>query len=353
MKRRSFLLAPLALLGPARAAEPSYPRVAPAALRFPRDHGAHPAYRTEWWYLTGWLRGPQREFGFQITFFRNRPGIAEGIDSRFAAKQLLFAHAALSDPDAGKLLHDQRSARAGFGLAEAGEGDTSMRIDDWSLVRGAEGYVARIPARDFQYELRFRPAQEVLPQGDGGYSRKGPRPGQASHYYSWPQLRVSGSVTRGGKSAAVEGVAWLDHEWSSEALATEAAGWDWTGLNGDDGSALMAFRIRGKDGSVYWAGGSHRTAAGRVTVFRPQDVVFEPRELWRSPRTGAEYPESMRVRAGGLEVTLDPMMSDQEVDARASTGTVYWEGAVSAHSGGQRYGRGYLELTGYWKPLKL
>jgi predicted secreted hydrolase len=352
VKRRTFLWLPAALAAtPVLGADVAYPRVVRGTpVAFPRDHGAHPSYRTEWWYLTGWLGG---DTGFQVTFFRNRPGIAENVESRFAATQLLFAHAALADPKAGKLVHDQRSARAGFGLAQASEADTDVRIDDWSIVRSADGYRALVSAREFELDLRFAPTQPVLLQGDGGFSSKGPRAEQASHYYSWPQLRVTGTLRRAGSSSQVSGIAWLDHEWSSEALAPEAAGWDWTGINADDGSALMAFRMRGKDGGVYWAGGSHRSADGRLTVFRRDQVTFEPLSRWRSSRTGTEYPTAMRVRTPAVELELQPMMQDQELDARPSTGTVYWEGAATALHAGRVYGRGYLELTGYGKPLNL
>jgi predicted secreted hydrolase len=186
-----------------------------------------------------------------------------------------------------------------------------------------------------------------LLQGDAGYSRKGPQRGQASHYYSMPHLRVSGSMEIENKTLAVHGEAWLDHEWSSEYLPADAQGWDWACINLSDGGALMAFRMRARDGSTLWAGGSLRNANDRLTVFSPGDVAFEPFRLWRSPRTGADYPVAMRVRAGDLILELDPLMDDQELDSRASTGIIYWEGAVRATSGGKPAGRGYLELTGY------
>ncbi len=323
-------------------------------LQFPRDYGSHPQFRTEWWYLTGWVKDAKgRDLGIQITFFRNRPLVAENNPSHFAPRQLLFAHAALADPANGKLLHDQRAARAGFGLAEAKEGGTDVWIDDWSLQQTDSGYRARIAARDFSYALEFKTTQPVLLQGEHGLSRKGPLPAQASYYYSQPQLAVSGTITVKGESFAVSGSAWLDHEWSSEYLAKEAAGWDWVGLNLADGGALMAFRIRDKKGGTFWAGGSLRAADGRVRVLKPKEVSFEPVRRWRSPRTGTEYPVAMRLRAGGLDLDLEPLLDDQELDARASTGTIYWEGAVRARAGGKLQGSGYLELTGYWRPLRM
>ncbi|MFH1043568.1 MAG: lipocalin-like domain-containing protein [Pseudomonadota bacterium] len=332
-----------------------YAQVQPGVeLQFPRDHGSHPQFRTEWWYLTGWVRDERGgERGIQITFFRNRPRVAENNPSRFAPRQLLFAHAALADVKAGKLLHDQRAARAGFGLAEAQEGRTDVVLDDWSLTQTASGYSARVRAREFDFALDFKTTQPVLLQGERGLSRKGPRPAQASYYYSQPQLALSGSITVGGEKRAVSGAAWLDHEWSSDYLAPEAQGWDWIGLNLADGGALMAFRVRDGSGGTLWAGGALRAADGRVRILAPGDVRFESLRRWRSPRTQTEYPVALRVRAGSLEFDLEPMLDDQELDARASTGTIYWEGAVSARALGKRLGAGYLELTGYWRPLRL
>lgn len=333
---------------------PDYPAVVPGqALRFPYDDGAHPAFRTEWWYVTGWLRQKSgAPLGFQVTFFRSRPSLDQRDPSRFAPNELIFAHAAIADPLVGRLSFDQRAARTGFGLAGAAVGDTRVHVDDWSLERGSAGtYHAVVRARDFTFDLAFKPTQPVLPEGDAGYSRKGPLPDQASYYYSLPHLSVSGTVARGGARLAVEGTAWLDHEWSSEELAAGAVGWDWTAINLDDGGALMAFRIRDKTGAPVWAGGTLRQADGKVTTLPPSAVTFHPSRWWRSPRTGTRYPVAMRLNAGGLSVDLEPLMSDQELDSRASTGAVYWEGAVSAVRDGKPVGKGYLELTGYFHSL--
>jgi len=357
MKRRAFLCTPIALVAPQVTAAFAYPAVeAGRALLFPRDFGSHPEFRTEWWYLTATLQDGEGEggaVGVQITFFRIRTPFDSQGESRFAPRQLLFAHAAIALPQRGRLIVDQRAARAGFGLAEAAEGTTDVRIGDWTLVRGDHGYAARIVAREFALELDFVPRAPPLPQGSAGVSRKGPAPAQASYYYSEPQLVTRGTVTVDGRRRAVDGVAWLDHEWSSEYLAADARGWDWTGVNFDDGGALMAFRIRDRAGATYWAGGSLRDAAGNVTAFDPDAVAFTPQRSWRSPGTNVDYPVAIRVRAGSVDVMLEPLFDDQELDARGSVGTVYWEGAVTATRGGARVGRGYLELTGYGAPLKL
>ena len=328
--------------------------IARQPLGFPQDHGAHPAFRTEWWYITGWLRTQTgEELGVQVTFFRHRPRVQENNPSLFAPKQLIFAHAAIAQAKHGRLFHDQRAAREVLGLAFAKEGDTNVALDGWSLKRNGSRYAAAIAARSFGLALVFEPRQPVLLQGDGGFSRKGPHPSQASYYYSLPHMDASGTVVLEGRRLQVTGTAWLDHEWSSEMLAEEAVGWDWAGVNLHDGSALMFFRLRDKAGNTYWAGGSHRDAAGRTKILHRDGAAFTPTRRWRSPRTGAHYPVAMRVRAGEFELDLEPLMDDQELDARASTGTVYWEGAVRAKRNGLEIGLGYLELTGYHGRVRL
>jgi predicted secreted hydrolase len=355
MNRRSFIVSPLLLLAArARGAEP-FPQVTPGQpLQFPQDYGSHPAFRNEWWYITGWLQEKgETAFGFQITFFRNRPGVAEDNPSRFAPRQLLFAHAALADPRLGRLRRDERAAREGFELAGAREGTTDVWIADWSLKRIGTSYRTQIAGRDFSFDLQFVPTQSVLLEGDGGVSGKGPLPAQSSYYYSEPHLAVKGRMSIADADATVMGVAWLDHEWSSEYMAPQAVGWDWTGINFDDGGALMAFRMRDRAGARFWAGGSHRSGDRRLRVFGPDEIDFSPTRWWRSPRTQVKYPVAMTVRAGDLAYALEPLIDDQELDARAGVGVLYWEGAVRAIQANRAVGRGYLELTGYGKPLKL
>ncbi len=353
--RRTFLLLPVLAFATPASADVAYGRVEPGrVLRFPGDHGSHPEFRTEWWYVTGWIGDAAgNAYGVQVTFFRNRPGVAEANPSAFAPRQLVFAHAALADPRRGRLDHDQRAARAGFGLAGADEATTRVWIDDWSLALAKGTYRARISAREFELDLEFAPTHPLLLHGAAGYSRKGPAPGQASYYYSQPQLAVTGTIVRARAPIAVSGTAWLDHEWSSEVMASEATGWDWTGINLAAGGALMAFRMRNRTGGTLWAGGTLRGPDGRIHVFAETDVRFTPVRSWRSPRTGVAYPIAMTVVAGGMELALEPLFDDQELDSRASTGTIYWEGAVRATTSGREAGRGYLELTGYGSPLRL
>ncbi|MES3002375.1 MAG: carotenoid 1,2-hydratase [Pseudomonadota bacterium] len=349
--RRSLLLAtPGLALFPVDAAL----ALPPAALAFPRDHGAHPYFRTEWWYITGALRSGEREFGFQVTFFRSRIDATQAMNSRFAAKQLVFAHAAITDVQGRKLWHDQRIAREGFDVAKAATNDLSVRLRDWSMDRSDAGYRCRIVAGDFSLDLNCVPTQAVLPQGQNGLSRKGPQPEQASYYYSVPQLAVQGGVTLQGARTQVAGKAWLDHEWSNELLHPEAVGWDWIGMNLDDGSALTAFRLRREDGSTVWDGGSFRPAKGSVYVFSPGEAVFSPQRRWTSPRSQTRYPVEWIVRTPADFYTVKALVDDQELDSRASTGAIYWEGVADLFdSNGKRVGRGYLEMTGYASRLKI
>jgi predicted secreted hydrolase len=341
-------------------------------LVFPRDFGAHPAFRTEWWYITGWLEpqsGAAEPLGFQITFFRSRPRIDPRNPSRFAARQLVLAHIALSDRRRGTLVHAERSAREGFDLAGAREGDTDVWIDDWRLQRSgatqASRYQASFPGDALAFDLQLAATQPLLLHGVDGFSQKGPAARQASYYYTQPQLAVSGHIVHESRRLPVRGRAWFDHEWSSEILADGAVGWDWAGLNLDDGSALMVFRIRDRNGSALWAGGTFRPARGAPVTLGPRAITFTALREWRSARTGARYPVAVRVAvpAQALAFDLLPLFDDQELDARASTGIVYWEGAVSVQraaaergtsaAGADVVGRGYLELTGYQRALSL
>ncbi len=340
---------------PPPAGSIAYPSVVPGyRMRFPEDEGSHPAFRTEWWYITGWLEVERRApTGFQITFFRTRPETEARNPSAFSPRQIYVAHAALSDPAQGRLIQDQKVAREAFGLAGAAEKRTHVWIDDWALAQNGRTYRVTVPARDFILDVTCTAEQPPLEQGADGYSRKGPDPKAASYYYSLPHLSVSGALTRSGRRAPVTGTAWLDHEWSSSYMDARASGWDWVGLNMDDGSALMLFQMREPTGAKFWAGGAHRNMNGMRRTFAPAEVEMIPTRWWRSARTGSNYPVAWRLRAAELDIEIKPLMDDQEHDTRLSVGTIYWEGAVTAGVGGRSVGRGYLELTGYWKPMKL
>lgn len=365
LSRRSMLRTALALpAGLAAGGLAGATQVLPSTrLVFPRDHGAHPAFRTEWWYATGVLHSGQGEtLGFQITFFRTRVDVnlGDAPPGRFTPRHVLFAHGALTDVHAGKLWHGQRIGRWNGDPAVrphfAALADTGVQLGGWSLERTGGAYMARLAEPTFGFELALSPTQPLLLQGEAGFSRKGPELAQASHYYSQPQLAVTGRVHVQGRARNVTGTAWLDHEWSESLLHPEAVGWDWIGMNLDSGAALTAFRLRRADGGALWMGGSWRASAHAAPqVFGPQSCQWVALRHWLSPASQARYPVQWRVDtpAGSFEVRA--LLDAQELDSRRSTGTVYWEGLselLDARSG-QRVGRGYLEMTGYAGRLML
>ena len=372
MRRRACLWAAAALAAwvrPVASAEEDDSAVRRGrTLRFPRDHGAHLGATIEWWYVTGWL-GSEAEptHGFQLTFFRSRTGLAVGNPSRFAARHLLFAHAAVTDLAGASHRHAERLARWSGEPAAAWAGasltDADLRLAGWSLQRDGQAYRAKLPARPFDIDLQLERRQPLLLQGDAGFSRKGPEEAQASHYYSEPQLGVTGRLTPAVGSTALgnaardtpaSGRAWLDHEWSHELLHPEAVGWDWIGINLFDGSALTAFRLRRRDGSTLWAGGSWRPAGAAVRAFAPDEVRFAPGRRWTSPGSAAVYPVQWTLDSPAGRFDVNALLDAQELDSRSSTGTIYWEGLSELLApGGRRVGLGYLEMTGYAAPLRL
>jgi predicted secreted hydrolase len=352
--------------GPLPAADPDPVRRG-RPLVFPRDHGAHPGVRTEWWYATGWL-GPAATpvLGFQLTFFRSRTGLAEGLPGRFAARQLLFAHAAVTQlPAPGRAAahhHAQRTARwtgdPAAPLAAAAVHDGAVHIGDWQLRREGPAWHGRLPARDFALDLRLQRTQPLLLQGDAGFSRKGPQERQASHYYSEPQLAVAGTVTVNGRAHAAraeEGArAWLDQEWSEELLHPDAVGWDWIGINLLDGSALTAFQLRRADGRALWAGGSWRRPGEAAQSFAPDALRFAAGRRWTSPATRAVYPVEWQLQTPAGRYAVRALADAQELDSQGSTGAIYWEGLSELlDAAGRRVGLGYLEMTGYAGALRL
>jgi predicted secreted hydrolase len=266
----------------------------------------------------------------------------------------------LMPPYRTRLIHAQKRARAGFDLADAKIGDTGLKLDDWTLERLPDGrYLAQIRSPEFDLELQLKPTQSTFLQGEQGFSRKGPNPAQSSYYYSEPQLQTSAKLTRKGKHSQWQGKAWLDHEWANAVVDPNASGWDWLGVNLADGSALMAFQMRSKDGSQLWSHASLRPANGTVQHFGPQQVRFVVQRQWQSPRTSTRYPVAQELHLQQGEKTMvwsiEPLQNDQEFDARNAIGILYWEGAVrvTARNQPEQKGQGYLELTGYDKPVKL
>ncbi|MBX3611010.1 MAG: carotenoid 1,2-hydratase [Hydrogenophaga sp.] len=359
------LLSSLTLTAPfARAADTLQPR----PLVFPRDHGSHNDTRTEWWYLTGQATDAQgRAFGFQVTFFRSRVEPAQALPGRLAARQLLFAHAAITDVAGQRLHHDQRIARwngepptAAEGAVFASAQDMDVRIRDWHLQRRADGgYRTQVVGEQLLIELDAETPQAILLQGDKGWSRKGPDADQASFYVTHPQLRVKGTLGLRGERFAITGTAWLDHEWSDALLHPNAVGWDWIGMNLFDGHCVTAFQLRQADGSKLWAGGSFRAAGdaqqpNEIYRFRPGEVDFRAQRWWTSPLTRTRYPVEWLIRTPADFYTVRARVDAQELDSRASTGAIYWEGLSDLiDSNGRTVGSGYLEMTGYAKRLTL
>ncbi|MCZ8015625.1 MAG: carotenoid 1,2-hydratase [Limnobacter sp.] len=376
MKRRNILKAGLGLpvalplsgwSGITRAAQPAnsatrqYAQPTPEVLpALPRDHGPHLDFRTEWWYFTGWFDSPALNIplGVQITFFRSAPNVSTDNPSAFAPTQLLFAHAAVALTDKDKLEHTQIIRRAGTGgstIKGNAQEVLNIQMPGWKLNSAqGEAWECVIQTSQLFMNLRMEQTQTPWLQGRNGFSQKGPLSAQSSYYITLPHMKSSGTIRLDGKAIPVTGSFWMDHEWSSTVLAPNAQGWDWVGLHGDQGEALMAFQIRDRDrtkGAV-WTHAAMRLADGTVREFK--QVKFEVLRRWKSTRTGIEYPVEQQLVLDGQAFSLEPLFNDQELDARASTGTLYWEGAVRVKSvGGSPWGKGYLEMTGYDRPMQL
>lgn len=318
----------------------------PEPLEFPADHGLHPGYRNEWWYFTGNLAGEDGDrYGFQFTLFRFAVEPGDRPDSDFATDAVWMAHLAVSDIERERFIASERFARDALGLAGATADEWWLR--DWTVSREANGWRLRARSDGLEMDLRMEMEKPVVLQGDSGYSRKGPEPGNASRYYSITRMKASGRLEIDGTGVAVDGLAWLDREWGSSQLGAGIAGWDWFALQLDDGRDLMLYRLRTEAGTAsrFSAGvivepdGSYRTL-GR------EDFDFEEIRRWRDA-TGVDWPVAWRVRLPefGLEFEVRPSFDAQRWYATVG----YWEGAVEViePASGDRLGRGYLELSGY------
>ena len=323
-------------------------------LDFPRDHGAHPDYRTEWWYLTGLVEDEKgNRFGVQVTFFRQGtdPAQPKSGESVLRARQILAGHLAVADLGRGEFRHAERLRRTAGGLAGAATHDLSVWLDSWRLDRRADGSL-HVRADDRRtalgLDLELEPTRPLVMHGDAGRSQKGPGAGNASVYLSWTRLAARGALTIDGRSLDVEGRFWFDHEWGSSQLGPGVNGWDWFSLRLDDGSDLMVYRLRMENGAPSpHSSGTLRRPDGSLRRLGVDDVVLDVLEQWRSPATDAVYPSSWRlaVPSAAIDLRVQPLLVEAEVDGRRSTGVIYWEGPVSA-SGSHR-GEGYVELTGY------
>ena len=321
---------------------------------FPADHGPHPAFKAEWWYVTGNVRatdGSGRRFGVQFTVFRSALAPAAdgaGRASGWAARQLYMAHVAVGDVANERFYDAERFARGAAGLAGATAEPVAawlgpVRLDAVGDAGGAVPMRLRGEADGAAFDLTARPLKPVVLQGDRGLSQKGAGAGNASYYYAQTRMATAGTVTVGGEAVPVEGLTWLDREWSTSALGPGQVGWDWFALHLDDGRDLMLYQLRRRDGSKDpLSKGSVIAADGTKTGLDADDYTLAPLDAWTSPRGGA-YPTRWRVRvpSAGLDLVVGGMMDDQELDATVR----YWEGGVTVT--GTASGTGFLEMTGY------
>lgn len=329
------------------------------ALEFPRDHGAHPDTRIEWWYVTGQVAdGDGRRFGFELALFRRGrelpPEGAEDAEAESArARQVYAGHLAVTDVAGERTLFAERLRRAGP-LAAASERDLDVALEDWTLARRADGRLAldaADPAQRIGLALSLAPAKPLVLHGGDGWSPKGPEPGNASAYVSWTRLAVSGELTVDGAPRAVTGEAWYDHEFGSTVLGDGVVGWDWFGLRLADGRELMLFHLRRQDGGIGEASaGTLVERDGSARALGRADFEIEALARWTNPRTGATWPARWRLRvpSAGIDLEAAPLVADCELVSTASTGVRYWEGPVRlSDAEGRAAGEGYAELTGY------
>jgi predicted secreted hydrolase len=335
---------------------------APLETAFPRDHGAHLDVRTEWWYATGIVRSKDgaRRFGWQLTLFRQGLDLDPHLDTvqtepMLAPHHVFAGHLAIVDLQTGTLVHAERIRRRVPGLADASTVDLAARLDGWTLERrddaaGSSVITASALDRDARLgiALELSPSKPLVLHGDHGLSVKGAQPGNASAYVSWTRLATRGTLTVAGETIAVEGEAWFDHEWGTTQLGAGVVGWDWFGLRLDDGSELMGYRLRRADGSTTpQSSGTLIEKDGKVRHLDASEIRMVPLETWTSPRTQAAWPSRWHIEVPKrrIDLTIVPEARDCEIDARASTGNVYWEGPVRVK--GTSGGSGYAEMTGY------
>jgi predicted secreted hydrolase len=317
---------------------------------FPRDHGSHSGFKTEWWYFTGNLKAKNggSELGYQLTFFRQGVvGPSQDVPtSRFIQRDIKFAHFAVSDIPSEKFRHFQKLSRGGFGEAGFDEGSRIAWIDNWSCERtGRHDFHLKAEQDGVALDLRLASSREPVVHGRDGISRKAEGEGRSSHYYSLTRMVTSGTVSIGGVDYEVQGVTWFDHEWATNQLAAHQTGWDWFSIHFDDGGELMLFQIRTKDGGRDpFSSGTYIDASGTAQKIDQSDFELLPIEWWVSTGSKARYPVAWKIAIPehGLDLTVRARFSNQEL---ADPPFAYWEGSVSVD--GSRKGRGYLEMTGY------
>lgn len=324
----------------------------PRQFSFPADHGPHPEFRTEWWYVTGNLETADgRVFGYQLTFFRTglTPKPVQRA-SQWATNNVYMAHFALTDVAGKQFYARDRFSRDGAGLAGAQADPLRVWTESWQLAGDPEAGM-RVEAATEQVAVKLvaRSAKAPVLQGDQGLSQKSAEPGNASYYYSLTRLATDGEITVGGQTYRVTGLSWLDREWSTSALGPNQIGWDWFALHFNDGADMMYYQMRLKDGGVDpLSGGALIAQDGSKVAVRRDEAQIEVLDTWQSPRNGARYPSRWRVSMPGrqLELEIEPYLNDQELPLTV----VYWEGAVKfsgTYQGRPVSGSGYIEMTGY------
>ena len=342
----------------------------PYAFVWPRDHAAHPEYRTEWWYYTGHVTTQSgRRFGYELTFFRlgMRPGDPQprANQSRWRGHELFPAHFALTDERGRTFFHSETFTREALGGGSASAATLDVRSGNWTL-RGAATrnpsiermtLSASAATPEGRNAIDFVQMPEKVPaiHGRDGVSRKAACASCASHYYSYTRLQTTGTLQFHGERFAITGLSWMDHEFGSGELESDQAGWDWFSIQLNDRRELMLYVLRQKDGRITpQSSGSLIERDGTVHTLPLDAFTIAATGSWRSPHTGGNYPSGWRVRVAraGIDVTLAPTLSDQEL--ASATGVSYWEGAVDVRDpSGRATGVGYVELTGYAGEVSL
>lgn len=334
------------LLAPTyKVAQPGY------VYQFPRDHFSHPDYQTEWWYYTGNVStAAGHRYGFELVFFRQGQQRDSANPSAWRIDDLYLAHLALTDIDSPKFTYFERLNRAGPGLAGAALEQARIWNGNWqaawNLSTGAQTLSA--VANGIRFTLHLSPQTPPIIHGENGISLKSETPGHASHYVSFPLLAVKGEVN----GAAVNGAAWMDHEWFTNLLDTSAEGWDWFSVLLENHTELMLFELRSKDAAhAPYLSGTYIDAAGRAVNLKRGEITMQPLEWWRSPRSGASYPIRWKLAAPSRGIALECAAAIPNQELAFPHATTYWEGAVR-YSGSQK-GVGYMELTGYAGPVRM
>lgn len=322
----------------------------PRRFSFPADHGPHPGYRNEWWYLTGNLEADDgRRFGYQVTFFKTaiRPDGRQncGDDNAWCTDHVWMGHAAVTDVANQRHLAAELFSRQQPGLAGAGTTPFKVWLQDWQLFGIGDDFPweLEVLTDEFSLSLSLAPVKKPVLQGDGGLSRKSPEPGNASYYYSMTRIATHGQIHLGGDTFAVDGLSWLDREWSTSALAPDQSGWDWFSLQLDDGSELMYYRLRDLRGGPHASSsGNFTTVMGGQLAIDNDAMTLEPVETWRAP-DGTVYDTTWHMRFRDNDWIVRAVLADQLMDVTFR----YWEGAVDvlAADSGERLGRGYLEMV--------